>query len=239
MAEAPADAITDIPGVCTQNVQDLLVLGNILNDNNSQSKEEHKGPSRQPSTMPDPNEFRRRHGGREAEDVGLEMVLLCTQALYKSRKTLTESAFNTAMHTCKNVVKRTNDNEDVRNNLGNIPRHWKDIYDVFNLAIPVLETLSLTFEDPSPGTIGPTSTLMVSNHDTLMKDLERLNDILVLARNILATTQGVQNLAGESLVDQQVLKLIDLCVRVTARGFDGETGSRAEQQWGNVIGSCK
>lgn len=72
-----------------------------------------------------------------------------------------------------------------------------------------------------------------------MKDLERLNDILVLARNVLATSQVVQNLAGESLVDQQVTTLIDLCVRVTARGYDGEAGSRTEQQWGNVINSCE
>jgi len=189
--------------------------------------------------MPDLKDFRRRHGGRDAEDVGLEAVLMCTQALYKSRKTLTESCFNGAMYTCKKIVKGTNESEHVRNNIGAIPQHWKDIYDVFNLAIPFLEAQSLAVEDPLTGIVGSTSALMALNHDTLMKDLERLNDILILARNVLATTQGVQNLAGESLVDQQVLKLVDLCIRVTARGYDGDAGSRTEQQWGNVIGSCE
>lgn len=189
--------------------------------------------------MLDVKDFRRRYGGRDAEDVGLELVLTCTQALYRNRNTLTESCFNTAMKTCKNIVRATGEHEHVRDNLGATSRHWKDIYDVFTLAIPALEAQSLAVADPSTGNIGSTSALIALNHNMLMKDLERLNDILVLARNVLATTLAVQNLAGENLVDQQVLKLIDLCVRVTARGYDGESGSRTEQQWGNVIGSCE
>lgn len=80
---------------------------------------------------------------------------------------------------------------------------------------------------------------MASNHNTLMKDLERLNDLIMIARNMLATTKRAQNLAGDSQIDQQVLKLIDVCVRVTARGYDGDAGSRSETQWANVVGSCK
>ena len=189
--------------------------------------------------MPHPKEFRRRHGGRDAEDVGFELVLACTRALFQSRKTFTETCFDTTMKTCKNVIKRTIASEEVRNQLGTNPQHWKDIYDVFSLALPVLETQLLAVDDPQTGLPASTSALIAMSHDTLVKDLERLNDILTVARNILATTQIVQNLAGESLVDHQVLKLIDLCVRVTARGYDGEAGSRTELQWGNVIGSCK
>lgn len=86
---------------------------------------------------------------------------------------------------------------------------------------------------------GSSSTLMALNHNTLMKDIERLNDLLMIGRNMLATTKRAQNLAGDSQIDQQVLKLIDVCVRVTARGYDGDAGSRSETQWANVIGSCK
>ena len=177
--------------------------------------------------------------GREAEEQGLEMVLVSTQALFKSRKTLTESCFDTTMRTCKAIVRRTINSEHVRNVIGNAPQQWRDMAEVFALAIQVLEALSLAPENAQDGTSISSSTLMAANHDTLMKDLERLNDILLIARNVLATTPKVQNLAGESLLDQQVLKLIDLCVRVTARGYDGDAGSRAELLWGNVIGSCK
>ena len=80
---------------------------------------------------------------------------------------------------------------------------------------------------------------MALNHVTLMKDLERLTDLLTIARNMLATTLLAQNLAAEASYDQQVLRLIDICVRVTARGHDGEAGGRAETQWANIIGSCR
>lgn len=80
---------------------------------------------------------------------------------------------------------------------------------------------------------------MALNHSTLMKDLERLNDLLLLGRNLLASHRKGQNLAAEHEVDQQVLRLIDVCVRVTARGYDGDTGGRSETQWANVVASCK
>ena len=188
--------------------------------------------------MPTPVEFKRRHG-REAEDMGLELVLTCTQALLKSRKTLTESCFDHAMKTCKTILRRSSASEQVRLAIGMNPRLWKDINDTFVLALPVLEAQSLAPEENQNGASALSSVLMASHHDILMKDLERLNDILLITRNVLATTQKVQNLAGESLLDQQVLKLIDLCVRVTARGYDGDSGSRSEIQWGDIIGSCK
>lgn len=80
---------------------------------------------------------------------------------------------------------------------------------------------------------------MAMNHSSLIQDLERLNDLLTIARNMLASTKRSQNLAAESGLDQQVLKLIDVCVRVTARGYDGETGTRSETQWASVVGSCR
>lgn len=123
--------------------------------------------------------------------------------------------------------------------IGMNAQHWKDISETFALAIPVLEIQSLAMDDPQSGAPTSSSALMAVNHDVLMKDLERLNDILLIARNVLATTIKVQNLAGESLLDQQILKLVDLCVRVTARGYDGDAGSRTELQWGEVIGSCE
>lgn len=188
--------------------------------------------------MPTPSEFKRRHG-REAEDLGLELVLINTQALFRSRKTLTESCYDHTVRSCKKILQRSSKSDHVRTAIGENPQIWKDLNDTFVLALPVLEDQSLVPEDSQNATPTSSSALMALNHDNLMKDLERLNDILLIARNVLATTQKVQNLAGESLLDQQVLKLIDLCIRVTARGYDGDAGSRTEVQWGDVMGSCK
>ena len=188
--------------------------------------------------MPVPSLFKSKCG-REAEELSLYMVCSCTQALFKNRKTLNEMVWEDTVKSCKTLVRRTNNDEKVRTLLGTNPDNWKDITHVFALAIPVLEAQSLAPFDPQTGASGLFSALMALNHDTLMKDLERLNDILTVARNCLASVVKAQNLAGDSLLDQQVQKLIDLCVRVTARGYDGDAGSRTEVQWGNVIGACK
>ena len=191
------------------------------------------------TNMTTPIDFRRRHG-RDAEDKGFELVLLATHALFKSRKTLRESSFDEAMRTCKTMIRRAADSVDVRDVIGHSLQRWKDMTEVFTLAIPVLEAHSLAPDNSLTGAPASSSALMAGNHDILMKDLERLNDILLVARNVVGGgTQKIQNVAGESLFDQQVLKLIDLCVRVTARGYDGDAGSRTEILWGKVIGSCK
>ena len=188
--------------------------------------------------MPVPSLFRTKFG-QEPEEVSLYMVCSCTQALFRNRKTLNDVVWEDTMKSCKSLVRRTNSDEKVRTLLGTNRDSWKDIHHVFTLAIPILEAQSLAPIDPQTGTSGSFSALMALNHDTLMKDLDRLNDILMVARNCLATVTKAQNLAAECLLDQQVQKLIDLCVRVTARGYDGDAGSRTEIQWGNVIGACK
>ena len=188
--------------------------------------------------LPSPSHFKSRFG-KEAEEVSLYLICSCTQALFRNRNTLNDSVWENTAKSCKVLVRRTNDDEEIRTFLGTSPDSWKEINYVFLLAIPVLEAQSLAPIDPQTGTSGSFSALMASNHDTLMTDLDRLNDILMVARNCLATVQRAQNLAGESLLDQQVQRLIDLCVRVTARGYDGDAGSRTEIQWGNVIGACK
>lgn len=188
--------------------------------------------------MPEPSVFRAQFG-KEAEEMSVFMVCICTQALFRNRKTLRDDVWEKTMKSCKILLRRTLNSEKVRMLIGLNPQNWKDINDVFALAIPVLEAQSLAPVDPQTGTSGSFSALMASNHDTLMIDLERLNDILLVARNCLATVTKAQNLTAESLLDQQVQKLIDLCVRVTARGYDGDAGSRTEIQWGDVIGACK
>ena len=73
------------------------------------------------------------------------------------------------------------------------------------------------------------------NYFSIIKDIERLNDLCTIGRNLLATTKKAQNLAAETGFDQQILKLIDVCVRVTSRGFDGENNARNEERWQKVV----
>ncbi|KAG8532711.1 uncharacterized protein KY384_002588 [Bacidia gigantensis] len=177
--------------------------------------------------------------GRLTEEIGVEFVCAVTQSLYRSRKSLRNSTFDSCLKSSKKWLRRTLESAAVRQAIGASPQQWIDINQVFYLGIPALEVQSIPSDANSASGVTTSSALMTLYYDTLMKDLERMNDLLLIARNCLATTQRAQNLAGESLLDQQVLKLIDLCVRVTARGYDGETPSRTEQPWANVIGAYK
>lgn len=127
-----------------------------------------------------------------------------------------------------------------RDRLGVLPTIWSSFADTFIVAVPALEAQSFVTDDPAVANAnGSSSTLMALNHNTLMKDLERLDDLVKIGRNIFASPVIAQDLAGESGIDQHILKLVDVCVRVTARGYDGEAGSRSETQWANVVGLCK
>jgi hypothetical protein len=46
-------------------------------------------------------------------------------------------------------------------------------------------------------------------------------------------------LAAEKGFDQRILALIDTCVRVTARGFDGDANARNEERWQKVVNLYK
>ena len=123
--------------------------------------------------------------------------------------------------------------------LGLNPKIWKEYAEAFKHAVPQLEAQSFVSDDPAVANAnGSSATLMGLNHGTLMKDLERLNDLVLIARNIVLY-KPAQDLAGAYGFDQTILKLIDVCIRVTARGFDGDGGIRNEAQWGLVIQSCK
>lgn len=107
-------------------------------------------------------------------------------------------------------------------------------------AIPVLELQSFAWKAPTPNyDHHSSSNLIAYNYFSLVKDIERLNDLCTIARNLLATTKKAQNMAAEKGFDQRVLALVDTCVRVTARGFDGETNARNEERWQKVVNLYK
>jgi palmitoyltransferase len=69
--------------------------------------------------------------------------------------------------------------------------------------------------------------------------LERLNQLVSIARNVLVVGEKVQDLSAARLFDKDIFALINVCVRVTARGYDGEAGTADEDKWQGVINACK
>ena len=179
------------------------------------------------------------NGTRLTEELGVEFVCSVTQALFLNRQSLRESTYDDSLRSGKIWLKRTLESAAVRQAIAARREQWFDIGQVLCLAIPSLEDQSIPSQHNVFTGATTSSALMLMYYDQLMTDLERLNDILLIGRNCLATTQQAQNYAGDNALDYQVLSLIELCVKVTARGYDGETPSRAEQPWANVIGACK
>ena len=71
-----------------------------------------------------------------------------------------------------------------------------------------------------------------------MKDLERLNDLVSIGRNSLTIGEEAQELAAKMQFDSEIFKLTAVCVKATARGFDGDAGTQDETRWQDVINSC-
>ena len=110
---------------------------------------------------------------------------------------------------------------------------------LFRAAIPSLERRSFAVWDPSSVDYESTSgALIATNYPGLWKDLERLNDLVSISRNVLTVGERAQDLAAECAFDQEVFRLINCCVRVTARGFDGDAGTGDEEKWQWIVNAC-
>jgi palmitoyltransferase len=171
----------------------------------------------------------------------LGLVLTGTQSHYEFVGVIDDKRLEHLLLAGKQILYKSHQESDVRQALGFSKRVWAGLTRVLLKAIPVLEIQSFSWKNPPHANFGGSSSdLIAANYLALVKDIERLNDLCTIARNLLATTKRAQNLASDEGFDQQILKLIDVCVRVTARGFDGEGGNqRNEDRWSKVVNLYK
>ncbi|KAK8190758.1 hypothetical protein BKA81DRAFT_370404 [Phyllosticta paracitricarpa] len=141
---------------------------------------------------------------------------------------------------CKKTLKKTVKDEEVRYSIGSSPKIWQTLSELLQSAVPSLETRSFAPPDPAaPEFEGASVTLIASNYSTLMKDLERLIDLVSIGRNSLTIGEDAQELAAKMQFDSEIFKLTSVCVKATARGFDGDAGTQDGTRWQDVINSYK
>ncbi|ORY17446.1 hypothetical protein BCR34DRAFT_474948 [Clohesyomyces aquaticus] len=144
------------------------------------------------------------------------------------------------LNVCKKTLEETRRNFELREELGLSYQFWDDLAGVLKASIPSLERRSFAAPDPAtPEYEGLSGPLIASFSSSLLKDLERLNQIVSIARNVLTCGEKAQNLAADRLFDKDIFALINVCVRVTARGYDGEAGTQDEDKWQSVINAYK
>ena len=111
---------------------------------------------------------------------------------------------------------------------------------LFHAANPSLENRSYApLEEGQPTYDVPSSNVIVSNSRTLLQDLQRLDNVMAIARNLLTSGERVQNLAAQVGFDREVCAMINLCIKITARGYDGDGTAADEDRWQSVINSFK
>lgn len=126
-----------------------------------------------------------------------------------------------------------------REHLGRESRVWNDLQQAIDAAVPSLERRSVAGPDPaSPEYDSPSGPLIAANYPTLVKDIDRVHKLVEIAKNILAAGEYSQDYAAKLHFDIAIFKLISLCVKVTARGFDGESGPD-EEKWQLVVNDYK
>ena len=140
----------------------------------------------------------------------------------------------------KKTLEQTRKSLELREELGLSRDFWDDLASVLKAAVPSLERRCFAAPDPAaPEYEGLSGPLIASCSPGLLRDLERLNQLVCIARNVLVHGERVQNASAECLFDKDIFALINVCVRVTARGYDGEAGSQDEDKWQGVINAYK
>ncbi|RMZ86722.1 hypothetical protein DV736_g6053, partial [Chaetothyriales sp. CBS 134916] len=175
-------------------------------------------------------------------EVLLSLVLTGTQTHYEHAGVIDDRRLEHLLLASKQILYKSHQESDVRQALGFSPKIWQGLTNCVSKGVDVLETVCfVTTTRQSGANVNDSNHSMISkstnggyasvsdavarNYLGLVKDIERLNDLCTIARNLLATTRKAQNLAAEMGFDQCVLRVVELCVRVASRGFDGE-GSR-------------
>ena len=114
-----------------------------------------------------------------------------------------------------------------RENLAKNVEIWLRLKMIFDRAIDTLTERSLRDPEPENGAssthdVLQSADLILKNYDTLVEDLHYLNNLLVISRNMLATKETAQEICTRVGFNKAVRELINLCVNVTSKGYDGE-----------------
>ena len=143
---------------------------------------------------------------------------------------------------CKETLRSTAQNQSVREAIGVDPKFWAELVELLRAAVPSLERRSFDVnwaQDGGADYEPTTGATIAGNYPGLWRDIERLNDVVSISRNVLTVGETAQDLAAQHGTDIEVFRLVNVCVRVTARGFDGEAGNGDEEKWQAVVNAYK
>lgn len=160
------------------------------------------------------------------EERNFQAALIMAEAHFSKRPPVGRKTVNKTVETVRRTMDKTLNVSEIREVLAKNVDIWLRLKRVFQAAIPTLGARSAreAYAETAPPNVDipESSFLIAENHGSLMEDLTLLNNLLVIARNMLAIKEVAQDICSICQVDKQITKLIILSVSVTSKGYDGE-----------------
>ena len=147
----------------------------------------------------------------------------------------------------KEVLRASSTEHEVREAIGSDARYWAALLEVVKAGVGSLEgrSFGVSYSAGGGGEVqgldyeSSSGSRIAAHYPSLWRDLERLNDLVSIARNFLTLGAVAQNLAAEYGLDTVIFLLVNCCVRVTARGYDGDAGTEEEERWQWIVNAYK
>ncbi|KAI9709660.1 MAG: hypothetical protein M1812_007638 [Candelaria pacifica] len=166
----------------------------------------------------------------------MKYTLLCTEYLFEDM--LEPHVIDLAQLQRKVAIEMTQSKHEQV--LGSSLEVWIELSTVLDKAVNILEKHSFASESPiSDQWQGSSSLLIASQYTNILKYIAVILDHMSVAKVILFMSDVAQNLAAQAKVDRQVLRLIDICVRVSARSYEGQPHTKEEEHWQDVVQAYK
>lgn len=163
---------------------------------------------------------------QSVEERSFQVALSMVESMFSGMPPIGYRTRKCAKDMIRQTMEKTLNKPEIREVLAKNVDIWMRLHSAFHYAIPAISDRSLResyAETQQPDFQLPeTSTLIADNHASLQEDLTLLNNLLVIARNMLAIKEVAQDICAAVQLHHQITKLIELCVRVTSKGYDGE-----------------
>ncbi|KAM0281664.1 hypothetical protein ACHAQH_003395 [Verticillium albo-atrum] len=180
-------------------------------------------------SLPDPGPSDGSKPSESIEERCFSAALICLEGHYTSSPPMGPMTAAKVSGMIAKTLEKTHTFKHVRESLARNVAIWIWLTRIFGAAIPNLTTRSVgplsSLNDPEKGVSPQESTaLIVKNQANLKDDLQILNKLMHIARNLLVTSEPEvpQDICAAVHFDQMVYQTIILCVNVTSKGYDGE-----------------
>ncbi|CAF9904722.1 MAG: hypothetical protein GOMPHAMPRED_002926 [Gomphillus americanus] len=174
----------------------------------------------------------------DATWLGMKLILNESQAMFSCRETLTDRCDTKYGDLIKKIFKLSQQQHETRHWLGTSADLWGDYAACLEEAVVQIQDLYQLPRGTEP--LEETfTTLVINNATRTLKDFQRINDLILVARNMLVDCPDAQRYAIETTCHHEVFNIIQICIEFNSEGFAGEAGSTHEQSFGRIINSAK